>query len=136
MGASSCFSMIDVRCWFRMFYRIRLAAAEALTKLSNQLAATGVPWSSPPPLYAFFKKLFFVRLPSSVTAGAHVASNIVKRNDFSDFIKYFLQKTVPICIAKIRNANNLCPPEIVTMLLDLWKYNENRRNFFSDSYYR
>jgi hypothetical protein len=39
-------------------------------------------------------------------------------------------------MAQIRNANGICPTDIVTMLLDLWKYNENRRNFYSDSYYR
>ncbi|XP_055350566.1 transcription initiation factor TFIID subunit 2-like [Paramacrobiotus metropolitanus] len=117
----------------KIFYRIRLAAADALSRLSNKLALSGAPWINPPPMSRMYKSLFFVRLPTTVT---HNTSNIVKRNDFHHFIRYYIQKNVPIYMAKLRNPVNVCPPEIVNMLLDMWKYNENKRNFYSDSYYR
>ncbi|OWA54791.1 Transcription initiation factor TFIID subunit 2 [Hypsibius exemplaris] len=120
----------------KLFYRLRLAAAESLARISNDLVLSGIPWSSPPPMYALFKKNYFVRLPSTAANGAPIASNIVKQNDFHDLVRYYLQKKLPVCMARIRNSHNVCPSEIVTVLLDLWKYNENRRNFYSDAYYR
>lgn len=115
---------------------MRLAAAEALVSLTNKLTQSGTPWSSPPPLYPFYKRLFFVRLPNLVTAGVPVTSNIIQRNDFRDLVKYFIQKEVPVIMARLRNSKGECPTEIITLLLDMWKYNENRKNFYSDSYYR
>ncbi|GAV02603.1 hypothetical protein RvY_13145 [Ramazzottius varieornatus] len=120
----------------KQFYRVRLAAAEALVSLTNKLTQSGTPWSSPPPLYPFYKRLFFVRLPNLVTAGVPVTSNIIQRNDFRDLVKYFIQREVPVIMARLRNSKGECPTEIITLLLDMWKYNENRKNFYSDSYYR
>lgn len=39
-------------------------------------------------------------------------------------------------MAGLRNAHGLCPPEVIRFLLDLFKYNDNSKNRFSDNYYR
>lgn len=39
-------------------------------------------------------------------------------------------------MAGLRNAHGLCPPEVLRFLLDLFKYNDNSKNRFSDNYYR
>ncbi len=39
-------------------------------------------------------------------------------------------------MAKLRNSQNVCPPEVIRFLLDLFKYNDNSKNNFSDCYYR
>lgn len=38
--------------------------------------------------------------------------------------------------AGLRNALGICPPEIMRFLLDLFKYNDNTKNHYSDVYYR
>jgi transcription initiation factor TFIID subunit 2 len=47
-----------------------------------------------------------------------------------------LQKEIPIAMAGLRNSHNICPPEVLKFLLDLFKYNDNSKNTFSDNYYR
>ncbi|XP_077863568.1 transcription initiation factor TFIID subunit 2-like, partial [Saccoglossus kowalevskii] len=44
--------------------------------------------------------------------------------------------TVPVAMASIRNAVCVCPKEVVDFISDLIKYNDNRKNKFSDNYYR
>ena len=39
-------------------------------------------------------------------------------------------------MAKLRNGHGICPPEVLKFLLDLFKYNDNSKNNFSDNYYR
>ena len=34
------------------------------------------------------------------------------------------------------DSHNICPPEVIRFLLDLFKYNDNSKNTFSDNYYR
>jgi transcription initiation factor TFIID subunit 2 len=36
----------------------------------------------------------------------------------------------------VRNSHGICPPEVLDFLLNLFKYNDNTRNSFSDNYYR
>jgi transcription initiation factor TFIID subunit 2 len=57
-------------------------------------------------------------------------------NDFSKFQLYFLQKAMPVSMAGLRTSHGICPQDIVRFLLDLFKYNENSKNKFSDNYYR
>lgn len=45
-------------------------------------------------------------------------------------------KEIPIAMAASRNLHGICPPEILKFLLDLFKYNDNSKNSFSDIYYR
>ena len=39
-------------------------------------------------------------------------------------------------MAKLRNSHGICPPEVLKFILDLFKYNDNSKNTFSDNYYR
>ncbi len=39
-------------------------------------------------------------------------------------------------MAKLRNAHGVCPPDVIKFLLNLFKYNDNSKNNFSDNYYR
>lgn len=80
----------------------------------------------PPALLVIFKRMF----------GSFANSNICKQNDFSNLQSYFLQKEIPIAMAGLRNSHNICPPEVLKFLLDLFKYNDNSKNTFSDNYYR
>ncbi len=106
-------------------------------------------------MLATFKKMF----------GSFAAAHINKQNDFSNLQSYFLQKAseiiksilfsvfcgknkikfscfrlrnqeIPVAMAKLRNSHGVCPPEVLKFLLDLFKYNDNSKNNFSDNYYR
>ncbi|XP_072045257.1 LOW QUALITY PROTEIN: transcription initiation factor TFIID subunit 2-like [Amphiura filiformis] len=105
------------------FYRVRMTAAHSLTKIANGLVAS---YSGHTAMIAIFKRLF----------GAYSCPDIVRQNKFSNFQSYFLQKTIPVALAKIRNAHGLCPKESLAFLVELIKYNDNNRNKFSDNYYR
>ena len=39
-------------------------------------------------------------------------------------------------MAGLRNTHGICPPDVIRFLLDLFKYNDNSKNRFSDNYYR
>lgn len=39
-------------------------------------------------------------------------------------------------MAGLRNTLNICPPDVLRLLLDLFKYNDNSKNRYSDNYYR
>lgn len=83
-------------------------------------------WTGPPAMLAIFRKFF----------GSFSASHIIKQNNFTNFQHYFIQKTVPLAMAGLRTVHGICPPEVVKFLLDLFKYNDNSRNHYSDNYYR
>ena len=38
-------------------------------------------------------------------------------------------------MAGLRTSVGLCPPEVIKFLFDLFKYNDNSKNKFSDCYY-
>ncbi|RWS10616.1 Transcription initiation factor TFIID subunit 2-like protein, partial [Dinothrombium tinctorium] len=105
------------------FYRVRCAATECLKDVANQMAAT---WSGPPAMMTIFKKLF----------GSYSCPHIIKLNNFQNFQLYFLQKAMPVAMAGLRTAHGICPQEVLRFLLDLFKYNDNSKNKFSDNYYR
>jgi len=37
-------------------------------------------------------------------------------------------QAIPIAMANLRNMHNICPPEVIKFLLDLFKYNDNSKN--------
>lgn len=104
------------------FYEVRCEAAKCLTKVANAMPG----WQGPPAMLTIFRKLF----------GSFSAPHIVKQNNFDNFQHYFLQKTIPLAMASLRTAHGICPPEIMRFLLDLFKYNDNIKNHYSDVYYR
>lgn len=117
-------ALIDVIETENCFYEIRCQAAKCLTKVSN--IANSPLQAGPPAMLNLFRKLF----------GSFAAPHIVKQNSFDNFQYYFLQKTIPRSMAGLRNALGICPPEIMRFLLDLFKYNDNTKNHYSDVYYR
>lgn len=114
----------DERC----FYRVRCAAALNLTKVANKMATSG-SWQAPTAMINTYKRLF----------GSLSAPHIIRLNNFSptNLQSYFLQKTIPKAMAGLRALpHKICPPEVLKFLLDLFKYNDNSKNSFSDNYYK
>jgi len=105
------------------YYKVRCKATHCLTKVANSMAAS---WDGPPAMLVIFKRMF----------GSFAANNIIKQNDFSNLQNYFLQCYIPVAMAGLRNAHGICPPDVLNFLLDLFKYNDNSKNTFSDNYYR
>lgn len=116
-------ALIDMIEDEKCFYRVRCLATHCLAKVANSMASNS---DGPPPLLIIFKKMF----------GSFAASHIIKQNDFSNLQSYFLQKELPVAMAKLRNVQGICPPEVLKFLLDLFKYNDNSKSNFSDNYYR
>jgi len=116
----------DERC----FYVVRCAAALNLTKIANVLAiATPTGCQGPQSMLNIYKRLF----------GSSSCPHIIKLNNFSltNLQSYFLQKTLPKALAGLRvPPHRICPPEVLKFLLDLFKFNDNSKNAFSDNYYR
>ena len=104
------------------YYRVRIQAAHVLADVWTKMASS---WNGPLPLVAFYKKHFML-----LTHGG--GGNIVKSNDFVDLQAYFLQTSLPLAMASVRNAHNVCHSDVVRFLLDIVKFNENSRNKFSD----
>ncbi|XP_065359365.1 transcription initiation factor TFIID subunit 2 [Calliphora vicina] len=105
------------------FYKVRCEGADCLTKVANQMVTQ---WSGPPAMLNIFRKFF----------GSFSAPHIIKQNNFANFQLYFLQKVVPVAMAGLRTSHGICPPEVIRFLFDLFKYNDNTRNHYSDVYYR
>jgi transcription initiation factor TFIID subunit 2 len=115
----------------RCFYRVRCKAALNLTKIANDMAITTTSggWQAPTSMINIFKRLF----------GSQSCPHIIRLNNFSptNLQSYFLQKTIPKARAGLRvPPHRICPPEALKFLLDLFKYNDNSKNSFSDNYYR
>lgn len=98
----------------------------ALTNVANEMAAKATGPPAPPVMINVFRKLY----------GSFSCPQIPKLNNFSNFQLYFLQKTLPVSMAGLRSAHKICPPEVLRFILDLFKYNDNSKNKFSDNYYR
>ncbi|XP_031349697.1 transcription initiation factor TFIID subunit 2 [Photinus pyralis] len=105
------------------FHKVRCRAAHCLTKVANAMVSN---WAGPPAMLAIFRKFY----------GSFAAPHIIKQNTFTNFQHYFLQKTIPLAMAGLRNAHGICPPEVIRFLLDLFKYNDNSKNRYSDNYYK
>uniref|UniRef100_T1JF23 Transcription initiation factor TFIID subunit 2 n=1 Tax=Strigamia maritima TaxID=126957 RepID=T1JF23_STRMM len=105
------------------FFRVRCCAARCLTRVANAMEAN---WVGPPAMMTIFKKMF----------GSYTCPSIIKQNNFTNFQHYFLQKIIPVAMAGLRNMQGVCPPDVLKFLLDLFKYNDNTKNKFSDNYYR
>nr|CAG4643703.1 EOG090X00M6 [Lepidurus arcticus] len=105
------------------FYRVRCEASFCLTKVANAMVAG---WNGPPAMLQIFRKLF----------GSFSCPHIVRQNNFSNFQHYFLQKSIPVAMAGLRTALGVCPQDVLKFLIDLFKYNDNSKNGFSDNNYR
>ncbi|KAJ7405005.1 TATA-box binding protein associated factor 2 [Willisornis vidua] len=116
-------ALTDILEQEQCFYRVRMLACFCLAKIANSMVST---WTGPPAMKSLFTRMFCCK----------TCPNIVKTNNFMNFQSYFLQKTMPVAMALLRDVHNLCPKEVLMFILDLIKYNDNRKNKFSDNYYR
>lgn len=104
----------------RYYYGVRIAAAEALASFSRpDNNFLGVDF-----LIRIYQRLYC--FPDSL---------IPVSNDFNDFGEFFLQKTIPRILSKVRDADGNVPTNIKKLLLSVVKYNDNSNNDFQDSYY-
>ncbi|XP_052258217.1 transcription initiation factor TFIID subunit 2-like isoform X2 [Dreissena polymorpha] len=116
-------ALTDVLECEQAYYKVRIEAGMCLAKIANTMVAS---WAGPPAMLMIFRKMF----------GSHSCPSIVRQNNFSNFQHYFLIKAIPLAMSQLRNMHNICPPEVVRFLLDLFKYNDNSKNKYSDNYYR
>ncbi|XP_074635589.1 transcription initiation factor TFIID subunit 2-like isoform X2 [Acropora palmata] len=116
-------ALIDMINHSECFYKVRLEACHCLAKVATACASS---WTGHTSMIGIFRDMF----------GSQSCPHIVKYNDFSNFIAYFVQKTLPVAIASVRNVHSQCPREVLQFILDLIKYNDNRLNKFTDSHYR
>uniref|UniRef100_A0A8B9HQ24 Transcription initiation factor TFIID 150 kDa subunit n=1 Tax=Astyanax mexicanus TaxID=7994 RepID=A0A8B9HQ24_ASTMX len=121
--AASRLALTDILEQDQCFYKVRMQACFCLAKIANAMMST---WTGPPAMKSLFTRMFCCKS----------CPNIVKTNNFMNFQSYFLQKTMPVAMALLRDVHNLCPKEVLNFILDLIKYNDNRKNKFSDNYYR
>lgn len=115
----------------KCFYRVRCSAALILTKVANIMAfnQTSGGWQAPTSMINIYKRLF----------GSHSCPHIIRLNNFSptNLQSYFLQKIIPKALAGLRvPPHKICPPEVLKFLLELFKYNDNSKNNYSDTYYK
>ncbi|KAJ0065829.1 hypothetical protein NL108_000053, partial [Boleophthalmus pectinirostris] len=116
-------ALTDILEQDQCFYKVRMQACFCLSKIANSMMST---WQGPPAMKSLFTRMFCCKS----------CPNIVKTNNFINFQSYFLQKTMPVAMALLRDVQNLCPKDVLNFILDLIKYNDNRKNKFSDNYYR
>lgn len=116
-------AVIDIINQSECFYKVRLEACLCLSKVATACASS---WTGHTSMISIFRNMF----------GSQSCPHIVKYNDFSNFIAYFVQKTFPVAIASVRNVHSQCPRDVLQFILDLIKYNDNRLNKYTDSHYR
>ncbi|KAF0974781.1 hypothetical protein FDP41_006255 [Naegleria fowleri] len=63
--------------------------------------------------------------------------SFLKPNNFRNFAEYFMKKEIPLALTNFRDekVNNETFPEVILLLLDLIKYNDDSENPFSGSFY-
>ncbi|KAJ6218446.1 hypothetical protein RDWZM_009603 [Blomia tropicalis] len=116
-------ALIDTINNERVFYRVRCEATFCLRRIANKMGAN---WIGQPAMLSTFRKLF----------GSPSCPQIVRMNNFTNFQHYFIQKSMIVAIAGLRTAHGICPQEVSRFLLDLFKYNDNSKNFYTDAYLR
>lgn len=107
----------------KYFYRVRMESAFCLAKVANKMIGS---WAGPPAMLNLFTRFFF----------CESSPPIVKMNNFANLQQYFMQKTLPVAMALLRNSSNTCPKEVLHYIIDLIKFNDNTKNKYSDNYYR
>eukprot|EP00047_Mylnosiga_fluctuans_P022150 m.114178 g.114178 ORF g.114178 m.114178 type:complete len:977 (+) comp9152_c1_seq1:83-3013(+) len=100
------------------YYEVRLRALRAIA-LCKQMDGPGEY------LMGYFRKLFFLSNEE----------NIVRSNDSSQLLDYYLQKAIPGYLAEVRDSEGACPEPVISFLLHLYTYNDNTGNQADDVFY-
>lgn len=104
----------------RYYYGIRTMAANALTGHADPANK----FRGMHHLIRVFKKSFCY--PDTTTP---------RPNNFSNKKEYYVQKVIPMALAKIRGGNAFCPREARQLILDQLIFNNNEENPYSDQIY-
>lgn len=76
------------------------------------------------------KYFFQIQIPASV--GLYVENHVRRVFNLSNHISVtflsFSCQTMPVAMALLRDVQNLCPKDVLNFILDLIKYNDNRKN--------
>ena len=105
------------------YYRVRVTAIRSLVAIATKCCRN---WSGVHTLIDIGQNMF--------SAGS--CSEIVHSNDFSYFAEYFIEKEYISALRIYRNSQKFCPSEIVSFILSWAKFNDNRRNMYSDAMYK
>ncbi|KAJ2905702.1 hypothetical protein MKZ38_004569 [Zalerion maritima] len=104
----------------RYYWGIRTMAASLLTQENDpHIGLVGARY-----LMKAFQELFC--FPDTET---------VRPNDFHDKRDYFLQCEIPRALSRIRDPQGNCPQMITEFILKQLRFNDNKQNYFSDTYY-
>ena len=57
----------------------------------------------------------------------------MRSNNFSDLSQYYIDRALPMAIARVRGGTNTSPPEAVHALVDALTHEDNRGNLYDDS---
>lgn len=104
----------------RYFYGIRQMASKGLTRH----AEPANNFRGMHHLIRVFKNLFCF---DDTTAP--------RPNDFTNKKDYFIQKAIPMALAKIRGGRPYAPEEARKLILDQLAFNNNDENYYSDQFY-
>lgn len=121
MNQGSKNALMDIINNEQTFYRVRCEATFCLRKVANKM---GSSWAGPPAMLTTFRKMF----------GSPSCPQIVRMNSFTNLQLYFLQKSMFVSMAGLRTVHGICPHEVLRFLLDLFKYNDNSKNKYTDAY--
>lgn len=113
------------------FYRVKIAAADMLIRITNKLnAEERVEVTNTPRILQSLKKFFSCK--SSL--------DLPKSNNYSltstHLQHYFLSQALPMSIAKLKTRNNIPNMDAFNFILNLHKYNDNSLNRYADDFYR
>uniref|UniRef100_A0A0N4ZJ39 Transcription initiation factor TFIID subunit 2 n=1 Tax=Parastrongyloides trichosuri TaxID=131310 RepID=A0A0N4ZJ39_PARTI len=113
------------------FYRVKIAAAEMLIRITNKLnMEERVDITNPSKILQSLKKFFSCK--SSL--------DLPRSNNYlltsTHLQHYFLTQALPISIAKLKGRNNIPNMDAFNFILNLHKYNDNSLNRYADDFYR
>ena len=111
----------------KIYYQIRCMAVTSLASIA--MTSSALKDEAVSHLIAIFETKFC--LPRARPNDPLV----VRPNQFDNFANYFLQKSIPDVLSRIKTDGGKCPFEIQRFLLQLLRFNDNTTNAFSDTFY-
>ncbi|KAI0384087.1 hypothetical protein F5Y04DRAFT_248942 [Hypomontagnella monticulosa] len=110
-------TLLDIR----YYYKIRLMAAD---ELPRHAVHEPVNWIGLRHLLKIYRHFF-----------CQPGTDIPLPNDFSDRRQYWVQRTIPEALSRIRGEDGRCPKDARRFILGLLQLNDNTSNIYSDQPY-
>lgn len=116
----------------RYFYGVRIEAAKALSRISREENDhIGARY-----LLKAFQHLFCYDLKQgSIRDDFDPSQYHPLPNDFSCFTDMLIMRSIIESLSEVKNKDGDCPLEVKTVLLSVFRYNDNMDNSFDDSIY-